>query len=204
MRQLYQACVVPVVDYASTVWHNPLKDKTHLRQLATIQLAALIRTLSAFRTVSTQALEVESYTLSTRLRLKKCAQLVAASRSTVPEYHPIHDVMARERTRSTDLGHHCYFPLAKILRIMDLHRLQALETIDPKPLAPWREQTLAEIEIEPNQEKAKKNAAARRDMPGTSQRASGLLKTQSSATTTTEEDRGCVPQYFKHVWRTTR
>ncbi|GCB28319.1 hypothetical protein AAWM_11204 [Aspergillus awamori] len=82
---------------------------------------------------------------------------------------------------------------------MDLHRLQALETIDPKPLAPWREQTLAEIEIEPNQEKAKKNAAARRDMPGTSQRASGLLKTQSSATTTTEEDRGCVPQYFKHV-----
>ncbi|GCB25482.1 hypothetical protein AAWM_08805 [Aspergillus awamori] len=81
---------------------------------------------------------------------------------------------------------------------MDLHRLQALETIDPKPLAPWREQTLAEIEIEPNQEKAKKNAAARRDMPGTSQRASGLLKTQSSATTTTEEDRGCVPQYFKH------
>jgi hypothetical protein len=31
MRQLYQACVSPAVDYASTVWHNPLKDQTHLR-----------------------------------------------------------------------------------------------------------------------------------------------------------------------------
>jgi hypothetical protein len=25
MRQLYQACVTPIVDYASTVWHNPQK-----------------------------------------------------------------------------------------------------------------------------------------------------------------------------------
>ena len=48
MRQLYQACVTPVVDYASTVWHNPLKDKTHLRVLGTVQRAALIRILSAF------------------------------------------------------------------------------------------------------------------------------------------------------------
>ena len=31
MRQLYQACVTPIVDYASTVWHDPLRDKTHLR-----------------------------------------------------------------------------------------------------------------------------------------------------------------------------
>jgi hypothetical protein len=35
-RQLYQACVVPVVDYASTVWHNLLKDKALLRRLATV------------------------------------------------------------------------------------------------------------------------------------------------------------------------
>jgi hypothetical protein len=30
MRQLYQACVVLVVDYASAVWHNPLRDRTLL------------------------------------------------------------------------------------------------------------------------------------------------------------------------------
>jgi hypothetical protein len=33
MRQLYEACVAPVVEYASIVWHDPLRDKTHLRQL---------------------------------------------------------------------------------------------------------------------------------------------------------------------------
>jgi ribonuclease HI len=49
---------------------------------------------------------------------------------------------------------------------MDLRRLQALETIDPKPLAPWREQPFVEIEIEPDREKAKESAATRRAMPG--------------------------------------
>ncbi|KAJ6004638.1 hypothetical protein N7540_013007 [Penicillium herquei] len=34
MRQLYEACVAPVIDYASTVWHDPLRDKTHLRTYA--------------------------------------------------------------------------------------------------------------------------------------------------------------------------
>lgn len=33
MRQLYQACVTPVVDYACTVWHDPLCDKSHLRHI---------------------------------------------------------------------------------------------------------------------------------------------------------------------------
>lgn len=49
---------------------------------------------------------------------------------------------------------------------MDLRRLQKLETIDPTPLAPWREQTFAEIAIEADREQAKENAAARRGMPG--------------------------------------
>ena len=42
-RQLYQACVAPVVNYASTVWHNPLKDKPHLKLLRTVQRAATQR-----------------------------------------------------------------------------------------------------------------------------------------------------------------
>lgn len=107
-----------IIQYQSKIIESTqqeLKDKTHLQQLGTIQRAALIRILSAFRTVSTQALEVESYTLPTRLRLKQRAQLTAASLSTAPEYHPIHEVMARARARSTHRGHHCYFALAKTL-----------------------------------------------------------------------------------------
>ncbi|CAG8429308.1 unnamed protein product [Penicillium salamii] len=57
MRQLYQACVAPIVDYASTVWHDPLRDKVHIRHLNTVQRNVLIRILSAFRTVATATLE---------------------------------------------------------------------------------------------------------------------------------------------------
>jgi hypothetical protein len=60
MRQLYQACVAPIVDYASTVWHDPLRDKVHIRHLNTVQRIVLIRILSAFRTVATATLEVEA------------------------------------------------------------------------------------------------------------------------------------------------
>ena len=78
MRQLYQGCVTPIVDYASTVWHDPLRDKTHLRQLNTTQRASLIRILSAFRTVATTTLEVEAYILPTHLRLRHRAQRTIA------------------------------------------------------------------------------------------------------------------------------
>jgi hypothetical protein len=61
MRQLYEACVTSVVDYASTVWHDPLRDKTHLRHLRTVQRAALIRVLFAFRIVATITLDVEAH-----------------------------------------------------------------------------------------------------------------------------------------------
>jgi hypothetical protein len=100
MRQLYQACVTPIVDYASTVWHNRLRDKTHLKTLGTVQRAALIRIVSAFKTVSTAALEVESHILPTHLRLKRRAQVVAACLSTLPKDHPSHGVVERAKTRS--------------------------------------------------------------------------------------------------------
>lgn len=68
-RQLYQARVTPVAEYASTVWHNTLKDKTHLLLLSTVQRNALIRILSAFGTVATSTLDVETTVLPTRVHL---------------------------------------------------------------------------------------------------------------------------------------
>lgn len=51
---------------------------------------------------------------------------------------------------------------------MDLDRLQALETIEPRPLAPWRTPAFTEIDIEPDREKAKDKTSARRAMAGIS------------------------------------
>jgi hypothetical protein len=41
---------------------------------------------------------------------------------------------------------------------MDLDRLAELETIDPRPLPPWRCEAFAEIEIEPDREVARERA----------------------------------------------
>jgi hypothetical protein len=99
-RQLYLACVVPVVDYAGTVWHDPLADKTHLRTLSTVQREALTRILSAFKTTATQTLETEAHIPSTRLRLKRRGQDVVAGLHTLPKDHPIHSTLERAHRRA--------------------------------------------------------------------------------------------------------
>ena len=70
MRQPYEACVALVVDYASTVWHDPHRDKTRLQHLRTAQRRVLMRILSSFRTVVTAALDVEAYVQPMHLRLR--------------------------------------------------------------------------------------------------------------------------------------
>jgi ribonuclease HI len=98
--------------------------------------------------------------------------------------------MIRARTRSTHSKAHSQFPLAETLRIMDLRGLQALETIDPKPLAPWQEQSLVEIEIESDREKANESAATRRAMPGNTifSDASGQQNQLGAAAAAVDED----------------
>ena len=54
---VYQACVTSVVDYASTVWHDLLRDNIHVHHLNIVQRAPLIRILSSFRTVTTRTLD---------------------------------------------------------------------------------------------------------------------------------------------------
>ncbi|KAJ9480892.1 hypothetical protein VN97_g12629 [Penicillium thymicola] len=146
MRQLYQACVTPVMDYASTVWHDPLRDKTHLLLLNTVQKTALIRILSAFRTVATTTLEVEAHDLPTHLRLRHRGQNTITSLHTRPREHPIWGALRRAQKRRNSIGSYARFPLAESLKTMNLGRLDELETIDPRPLPPCRAESFTEIE----------------------------------------------------------
>ncbi|KAI3014160.1 hypothetical protein CBS147347_11515 [Aspergillus niger] len=162
MRQLYEACVTPVVQYASTVWHDPLRDKTHLRQLRTVQRTALIRILSAFRTVATSTLDVEAYILPIHLRLRHRAQTTITQLHTLPRKHPIREVLLRARRRRGNVGSHARFPLAETLKTMNLERLDDLEMIDPAPQPPWRTEAFSKIDIATNREIAMEQAEAAR------------------------------------------
>lgn len=162
MRQIYQACVTPVVDYSSTVWHDPLRDKTHLRHLNSVQRVSLIRILAAFRTVATTSLEVEAHVLPTHLRLRYRAQKVIAKLHTLPHSHPIRSALSRAQKRRNNIGTSSRFPLAEALKTMNLERLDELETIDPSPLPPWRTEPLTEVEIGSDWETAVERAEATR------------------------------------------
>jgi ribonuclease HI len=154
MTQLYQACVAPQLDYASTVWHNPNKDKMHLRALAAVQRTALLKVLSAFRTVATQTLEAEAHVLPSHLRLKLRAQDTISRLYTLPRSHPIRAVLERMDRRTIRKGSGAKLPLAETAKTLDLDILQNLELIDPKPLKPWRQPAFKSINIENDKEKA--------------------------------------------------
>jgi ribonuclease HI len=163
MRQLYQACVTPTLDYASTVWHDPLRDKTHLRHLNTVQRTVLIRVLSAFRTVATATLEVEAHVVPTHLRLRHRAQCTIARLHTLPRDHPIWNALSRAQNRRNNVGSYARFPLAEAMKTMDVDRLNELETIDPRPLPPWRTKAFFEIDIECDREIARERAESTRE-----------------------------------------
>ena len=148
MRQLYQACVTPVVDCASTIWHDPLRGKSHLRHLNTVQRTLLICILSAFRTVSTTSLEVEAQILPTHLRLRHRAQNSITRLRTLPRDNPIWSTLVRAQKRRKNVGSYARFPLGEALRTMNLGRLAELETINSRSLPPWRAEPSTEIEIQ--------------------------------------------------------
>jgi ribonuclease HI len=109
---------------------------------------------------------INSFMLPTHLRLKQRSQLVAARLSTLPKDHPGHEVIERAKIRSNHVKTRSHFPLAEALKTMDLTRLQALETIDPRPQPPWRTPAFSEIEIEPDHDKAKEKALTRQKAAG--------------------------------------
>ena len=120
MRQIYQACVIPKLDYASTVWYNPFQGREHLRALNTVQRTALIRILSAFRTVATPTLEVECHVTPTRLRLKRRAQEVIMRLCSLPNDHPIFKVIERTKRRTRRRWNYPKFFLAEAMKTMEL------------------------------------------------------------------------------------
>lgn len=60
MRQLYQECMNPQMDYASTVWHSLKRRKWRVAVLSRIQRIATAKAISTFRTVGTETVDYEN------------------------------------------------------------------------------------------------------------------------------------------------
>jgi ribonuclease HI len=144
MRQLYQACVIPQMDYASTVWHSPKRCKWQVSVLSRIQRIATIRAISAFRTVATETLDVENFLLPTKLRLQARAARVITNLRGLPAVHPARKLIQRT-IQNLEQVTGFVNPLCAILKTYSRDQYEEVETIDSCPLPPWQPSPLSSI-----------------------------------------------------------
>ena len=88
-RQLYQACVLPIADFASEVWWTSFQQKHLANKLQLLQNTATRRILGAFRTTPVALLDVEACLPPAALRLDHNRRRYALRLLRLPPTHPV-------------------------------------------------------------------------------------------------------------------
>ena len=89
MRQLYQACVVPVADFGSEIWWRSKGQDSLCRKLQLLQNTATRRILGAFRTTPTTLLDLEAALPPAQIRLTYAQRRYALRLLRLPPSHPV-------------------------------------------------------------------------------------------------------------------
>jgi len=135
-------CVVPALDYASTVWRNPARHGWQTKALNSVQRTAMIGMLAAFRTTATQALEAETHLPPTHLRLLQRGKEVMTRFLTLPDTHPIIWTINKARTIKGSKKGAGLTQVGRLLRTLRPEHLEKIETINICPDAPWEDAPL--------------------------------------------------------------
>jgi hypothetical protein len=93
--------------------------------------------------------------LPTYLRLRHRAQSTIFVSTLYPENALFEMRYGEPKNTGNNIGSYVRFPLAEALKTMNLDRLNDLETMDPRPLPPWRTESFTEIENELDRESAR-------------------------------------------------
>jgi ribonuclease HI len=89
MRQLYQACVVPISDFGSEIWWKGFGQDHLRRKLQLLQNKATRRILGAFRTTPIALLDVESSLPPVEIRLIHAQRRYAIRLLRLTPEHPV-------------------------------------------------------------------------------------------------------------------
>ncbi|PPQ82122.1 hypothetical protein CVT24_012427 [Panaeolus cyanescens] len=106
MRQLYNATVVPKVTYAIDVWYTPPTKPTNgkkntgsvgiMKKLTRIQRMATLTITGAPRTTPTEVLDAHAGVLPLDLRLLQICHRNLTRLVSLPQSHPLNEIIARE------------------------------------------------------------------------------------------------------------
>ena len=87
VRQLYQACVIPIADFGAEVWWKG--QKGFCAKMDIVQNTALRKIMGAFRTTPIGALQTEAAMPPTHFRLDHLRRKYALRVINMPKQHPI-------------------------------------------------------------------------------------------------------------------
>jgi len=140
IRQLYQAVIVPRMDYAASIWHRPKADGStagfaHVRRLSTAQRLAMKAILGCYGTTPTAAMELELGLEPPWIRLQTKVMLAITRMQSLSGKHPIQEWLAKALiTRTSAVSYRSN--LENALQQFP-HVAETIETIEPFIRPPW-------------------------------------------------------------------
>ena len=140
-RQLFNAMVVPAVDYASSVWMHECNWKA-APAVNRIQRVAAQAIVGTFKTVATRVAEAEVHIPTPQERFWKRAIKMWTNIYSLPDNNPLWNVTSRIRKFRRSYRS----PLYQVADLLKDIPLGNLETIDPFALAPWEDRVETTID----------------------------------------------------------
>lgn len=131
-RQLFNATVAPVVDYASNVWMHACKDK-NIGPINRVQRVGAQAIIGSFATVATSIAESEASLQTVKERFWKRAIKLWIDIHTLPKTNPLHRMTSRVRKFYRSYRS----PFHQVARSLKDVPLEKIETIQSFTLAPW-------------------------------------------------------------------
>ena len=168
IRQLYMACVIPILDYGSILYYNKFGTGKMINKYQSLQNMAVRLITGAFHHSPTKALEVEAAIPPTRVRQFRVALSYALRLLRLQYTHPVQQKLFSPLqdelllpTAARDFGLLAYLndnslQLHKLAKLLpDLTKGSKIERLNASWLPPWQTNKL-EISISKvNKEKAK-------------------------------------------------
>jgi ribonuclease HI len=150
-RQLFNATVAPVMDYASNVWMHTAREAA-MAALNRAQRIGAQAVTGAFQTVAVAIAEAEAYIRPVKQRQLERTTKLWIGIQTFPDIHPLRKLQTRP----------CRRFISPLQRIGLLHRLlHKIETIQPFAISPWQKRIKVLIKSD-----HKEAAQAARDAQG--------------------------------------
>ncbi|EJP60699.1 reverse transcriptase [Beauveria bassiana ARSEF 2860] len=138
-RQLFTSTVVPLVDYAASVWMHAYQDKL-VGPINRVQKAGAQAIVGTFLTVASAVAEAEANLVSVGERLWKRVIKMWLAIHSLPDTNPLRRVTSRMRKSYAAFRS----PLYQVTRRLRDVPTDELETILPFAIEPWRKRMEAE------------------------------------------------------------